>query len=68
MASLGEPLDLSKYRDAEVNADNLREITDTIMSAVRDEVASLRGEPAPAGLLQAAPACTLTSPEHDRRR
>ncbi len=47
-ASLGEPLDLSKYRDAEVNADNLREITDTIMSAVRDEVASLRGEPAPA--------------------
>lgn len=46
-ASLGEPLDLSKYRDVEATAETLREITDTIMTAVRDEVAALRGESAP---------------------
>jgi 1-acyl-sn-glycerol-3-phosphate acyltransferase len=46
-ASLGEPLDLSKYRDVDVDADSLREITDTIMTAVRAEVAALRGETAP---------------------
>ena len=47
-ASVGEPLDLSRFRGAEPTATTLREITDTIMSAVRDEVAVLRGEPAPA--------------------
>jgi 1-acyl-sn-glycerol-3-phosphate acyltransferase len=46
-ASIGKPLDLSRFRGAEENAENLREITDTIMAAVRDEVAQLRGEPAP---------------------
>jgi 1-acyl-sn-glycerol-3-phosphate acyltransferase len=46
-ASVGEPLDLSKYRGAEFNAENLREITDTIMTAVQDEVAALRGEEPP---------------------
>jgi 1-acyl-sn-glycerol-3-phosphate acyltransferase len=46
-ASVGEPLDLSPFRGAEPEAATLREITDTIMSAVRDEVAVLRGEPAP---------------------
>ena len=46
-ASIGEPLDLSKYRDAEANAATLREITEVVMSAVRDEVAVVRGEPAP---------------------
>jgi 1-acyl-sn-glycerol-3-phosphate acyltransferase len=46
-ACIGEPLDMSEYRDAETNAATLREITDVIMSAVRDEVAILRGEPAP---------------------
>jgi len=46
-ASIGEPLDMSKYRDAETNTATLREITDVIMAAVRDEVAILRDEPAP---------------------
>lgn len=46
-ASVGKPLDLSRFRGAEPSAAVLREITDTIMSAVRDEVAELRGEPAP---------------------
>ena len=46
-ASVGEPLDLSKYRDVEADKAHLREITDVIMSAVRDQVAELRDEPAP---------------------
>jgi 1-acyl-sn-glycerol-3-phosphate acyltransferase len=46
-ASVGVPLDLSRFRGAEPNAEILREITDLIMSAVREEVAALRGEQAP---------------------
>jgi len=45
--SVGEPLDMSRYRGAEPNAATLREITDVIMDAVRDEVAILRGEDPP---------------------
>jgi 1-acyl-sn-glycerol-3-phosphate acyltransferase len=50
---VGEPLDLEDLR-AEVRAgrpmtaDLLREVTDRMMSAVRDQLAELRGEPAPA--------------------
>jgi 1-acyl-sn-glycerol-3-phosphate acyltransferase len=47
MASVGEPLDLSRYRGMEPSSTTLREITDEIMTAVRDEVAGLRGESAP---------------------
>jgi 1-acyl-sn-glycerol-3-phosphate acyltransferase len=47
-ASVGEPLDLSRYRGKEPTAEILREITDEIMACVRDQVAELRGEPAPA--------------------
>jgi 1-acyl-sn-glycerol-3-phosphate acyltransferase len=49
---VGEPVDLSELR-AEVRAgrplstDLLRETTDLIMSRVRDQLAELRGEPAP---------------------
>ncbi len=46
-ASVGEPVDLSRFAGAEPESATLREITDTIMSAVRDEVAVLRDEPAP---------------------
>jgi 1-acyl-sn-glycerol-3-phosphate acyltransferase len=46
-ASVGEPLDLSRFGGKEPSSAILREITDEIMSAVRDEVATLRGEPAP---------------------
>jgi 1-acyl-sn-glycerol-3-phosphate acyltransferase len=50
---VGEPLDLEDLR-AEVRAgrpltaDLLREVTDRMMAAVRDQLAELRGEPAPA--------------------
>ena len=47
LASVGEPLDLSRYRGKEPDGPILREITDEIMSAVRDEVAELRGETPP---------------------
>ena len=46
-ASVGEPLDMSKYAGRESTAETLREITDEIMAAVTVEVAGLRGEPAP---------------------
>jgi 1-acyl-sn-glycerol-3-phosphate acyltransferase len=47
-ASVGTPLDLSKYRDREPSAETLREITDVIMDAVRTQVAEVRGQPPPA--------------------
>jgi 1-acyl-sn-glycerol-3-phosphate acyltransferase len=48
LASVGEPLDMSRFRGKEPTAEILREITDEIMGAIRAEVAALRGEPAPA--------------------
>jgi 1-acyl-sn-glycerol-3-phosphate acyltransferase len=49
LASVGEPLDMSRFRGKEPTGEILREITDEVMSAVQAEVAELRGEPAPAG-------------------
>jgi 1-acyl-sn-glycerol-3-phosphate acyltransferase len=43
----GPPVDLSAYRGQPMSAALLREATDTIMRAVRDELADVRGEPAP---------------------
>jgi 1-acyl-sn-glycerol-3-phosphate acyltransferase len=43
----GPPVDLSAYRDRPVNAALLREVTDTIMCAVRDQLADVRGETPP---------------------
>jgi 1-acyl-sn-glycerol-3-phosphate acyltransferase len=45
--SVGKPVDLERFRGAQPTAEVLREMTDAIMGAVRDEVAVLRGEPAP---------------------
>lgn len=47
VALVGEPVDLSKYRGREPSAETLREITDVIMDAIRDQVAELRGADAP---------------------
>jgi 1-acyl-sn-glycerol-3-phosphate acyltransferase len=49
--SVGEPVDLSAFRDREVNTRLLREITDTIMRRLRSDVAELRGMPVPTGEL-----------------
>jgi len=45
----GEPIDLSRFAGAPPTADVLRTMTDTMMGAVRELVAELRGEPAPTG-------------------
>jgi 1-acyl-sn-glycerol-3-phosphate acyltransferase len=50
---VGEPLDLEDLRTEvragrPLTADLLREVTDRMMAAVRDQLAELRGEPAPA--------------------
>jgi 1-acyl-sn-glycerol-3-phosphate acyltransferase len=49
--SIGEPLDLSEFRGAEPTVRTLRRIADIMMRRLRDDVAVLRNEPAPAGEL-----------------
>ncbi|MBO8201913.1 1-acyl-sn-glycerol-3-phosphate acyltransferase [Streptomyces smyrnaeus] len=44
----GPPLDLSAYYDREPTAEVLREVTDVMMDAVTEQLAVVRGEPAPA--------------------
>lgn len=43
----GPPVDLSAYRNRPLTGDLLREVTDVIMGAVRDQLVAVRGEPAP---------------------
>lgn len=43
-ASVGEPVDLARYRGTEPTAELLRAVTDEIMAAVTAEVERLRGE------------------------
>jgi 1-acyl-sn-glycerol-3-phosphate acyltransferase len=45
----GEPIDLSAYRGRPVDAVLLREVTDHLMGVVRDLLAEVREETAPAG-------------------
>ena len=52
----GPPLDLTAYRDRPLTADLLREVTDVIRGAVRDQLADVRGEPAPAAFYRRPPA------------
>jgi 1-acyl-sn-glycerol-3-phosphate acyltransferase len=54
-ASAGEPLDMTKYRDIDVTFATLREITDTVMTAIRDQVAELRNEVPPATFFRPQP-------------
>lgn len=49
--SVGEPIDLSAYRDREPTSQVLKEITEVIMRRLRADVAELRGRPAPDGEL-----------------
>jgi 1-acyl-sn-glycerol-3-phosphate acyltransferase len=44
----GPPVDLSAYRGRPIDAALLREVTDLLMTHVRDLLAEVRGEPAPA--------------------
>jgi 1-acyl-sn-glycerol-3-phosphate acyltransferase len=49
--SVGDPIDLSAYRERPIDSAALRDVTDLIMRRLRDDVAELRGEPAPTGPL-----------------
>ena len=53
---LGEPIDLSAYRDQPVTAQVLREVTDLLMGRVKELVAQARGEQAPDGFYSPAKA------------
>jgi 1-acyl-sn-glycerol-3-phosphate acyltransferase len=44
---VSEPVDLSEFKGREIDNDLLREVTDFLMTRVRDQLAVLRGEPAP---------------------
>ena len=46
--SAGPPVDLSAYRGRPLTAELLREVTDVIMRAIRDQLAEIRGERPPA--------------------
>lgn len=52
----GPPIDLTPYRGRPVTAELLREVTDLIMVSVRDQLAEVRGEPAPAAFFPRPPA------------
>ncbi|HVH22054.1 MAG TPA: lysophospholipid acyltransferase family protein [Pseudonocardia sp.] len=45
----GAPVDLSAYRGRPIDAGLLREVTDLVLSRVRDLLAEVREQPAPAG-------------------
>jgi 1-acyl-sn-glycerol-3-phosphate acyltransferase len=49
--SVGAPIDLSAFRDRKPTVKVLHEMTDVIMRRLRDDVADLRGLPAPTGAL-----------------
>lgn len=49
--SVGEPVDLSAFRDREPNTKTLHEVTEVIMRRLRSDVAELRGRTAPTGEL-----------------
>jgi 1-acyl-sn-glycerol-3-phosphate acyltransferase len=45
---VSSPVDLTEFKGREVTNELLREVTDLLMARVRDQLAGLRGEPAPA--------------------
>ncbi|HEV2087141.1 MAG TPA: hypothetical protein VGR21_02400, partial [Cryptosporangiaceae bacterium] len=48
------PVDLSEFVGLEPTAETLRGVTDAIMRRLRDDLAAVRGVPAPAGPLPAS--------------
>jgi 1-acyl-sn-glycerol-3-phosphate acyltransferase len=64
IVSAGAPVDLSAFAGRPTNSPEvLRDVTDVIMRRLRDDVAKLRGEPAPTGpLLIPPPKSTPTTP------
>ena len=52
VVSAGGPIDLSAFRGRQRSGELLREISDLLMTSVRDVLADVRGEPAPAEFYQ----------------
>jgi 1-acyl-sn-glycerol-3-phosphate acyltransferase len=55
-ATAGPPVDLSAYQGRPMTVELLREVTDVIMRAVRDQLATVRGEDPPAEFFRRPPA------------
>jgi 1-acyl-sn-glycerol-3-phosphate acyltransferase len=53
--SVGEPVDLSAYRGQPVTHQALREVTDLLMTRIRDLLAEIRQEPAPTEFFKSSP-------------
>jgi 1-acyl-sn-glycerol-3-phosphate acyltransferase len=53
---VGEPIDLSAYRDRPITNELLREVTNVLMGQVKDQLAKVRQEQAPDGFYQPAKA------------
>ncbi|MFC4856493.1 lysophospholipid acyltransferase family protein [Actinophytocola glycyrrhizae] len=51
---VSEPVDLSRFKGRELDNDLLREVTDFLMTRVREQLAGLRDEPAPDGFYSPA--------------
>jgi 1-acyl-sn-glycerol-3-phosphate acyltransferase len=56
LIDVSEPVDLTAFKGRTVDNDLLRELTDFLMTRVRDQLAELRGEPAPDGFYSSAKA------------
>jgi 1-acyl-sn-glycerol-3-phosphate acyltransferase len=65
LASVGAPVDLARFYEAEPSVVVMREMTTVIMSAVRDEVAGLRGEPAPTEFFKGFPKVDEAAPRNN---
>jgi 1-acyl-sn-glycerol-3-phosphate acyltransferase len=52
VVSAGGPVDLSAFRSRPRSGELLREVTDHLMASIRDVLADVRGEPAPAEFFQ----------------
>ncbi|MCW2496274.1 lysophospholipid acyltransferase family protein [Jatrophihabitans sp.] len=72
--SVGAPIDLSEFAGADLDEKTLHVVTDVIMRRLRNDVAALRGLPAPTGDLfhwvrpTDLPSDELRSPAEDPRR
>lgn len=51
LLAVGKPIDLSEFREGKLTARTLHAVTDVIVRTLRDEVAEVRGIPAPSGEL-----------------
>jgi 1-acyl-sn-glycerol-3-phosphate acyltransferase len=54
VVTCGDPIDMSAYRGREIDAALLREVTDYLMTQVRELLGQVRGEPAPADFYRRA--------------